>query len=91
MLPHAELLLPYYPLCFRLQQQLSGAPVRSSSRCLGDLREKDGNDLKLNGCLPETYEVNLLDSDVTCELIEFGLVGGPQPYPNDALWKIPCW
>ncbi len=75
----------------RLQHQSDNSPVRPSSRFSSDLRATDGSDLKLNGCLPAAYDVDMLHSDVTCELIEFGLVGGPQPYPNDALWKLPCW
>ena len=67
-------------------EQLVDAPARVTSRAV-----KDGKDLKLNGSLPEAYEVDMLDSDVRCELLEFGLVGGPQPYQSDALWKVPSW
>ena len=70
----------------RSQQQPVDAPAQVASRAA-----KDVNDLKLNGSLPEAYEVDMHDSDVRCELLEFGLVGGPQPYQSDALWKVPSW
>jgi hypothetical protein len=75
----------------RVQPQSADAPVRISGRFACDLRTNDGKDLKLNGCLPDEYVVDILDSDIMCELMEFGLVGGPQSYPSDALGKIPCW
>ena len=74
----------------RVQPQSADATVRISGRFACDLRTNDGK-LKLNGCLPDEYVVDILDSDVMCELMEFGLVGGPQSYPSDALGKIPCW
>jgi hypothetical protein len=72
-------------------QQPADAPSRASSRFSGGFRARDGKDLKLCGLLPEAYEVDMLESDVKRELLEFGLAGGPLPYPVDALWKEPCW
>jgi len=74
----------------RVQLPASEAPVKASNRFSAS-RARDSQDLKLSGLLCDTYEVHMLDSDVKCELLEFGLVGGPQPYPNDALWKVPHW
>jgi hypothetical protein len=94
-----KIVLPFFLLFFhdshrcsrrRVQHQASEAPVKASNR-FSVLRATDSQDLKLSGLLSDTYEVHMLDSDVKCELLEFGLVGGPQPYPNDALWKVPHW
>jgi hypothetical protein len=73
-----------------VQHQASDASVKASNRFSASCAA-DNHDLKLSGLLPDTYEVHMLDSDVKCELFEYGLVGGPQPYPNDALWKVPRW
>lgn len=75
----------------RVQPQPADSPIHISSRFSGELRSTDGKDLKLFGLMPETYEVDMLESDIKCELMEFGLVGGPQPYPCDSFSKIPCW
>lgn len=75
----------------KVQPQPADSPIHISSRFSGELRSTDGKDLKLFGLMPETYEVDMLESDIKCELMEFGLVGGPQPYPCDSFSKIPCW
>jgi hypothetical protein len=80
----------YILIHFRAPEQSNEyeSPVRHSGRFSGD---SHGKDLKLNGSLPDEYEVDMLDSDVKSELFEFGLVGGPQSYQGGALCKVPCW